>query len=64
MEEKMATDVATLQQQVKALESGSTQQWKRLDEIRDRLPNWVVMTLSGLWFVIGFLVNWLMMCLK
>ena len=56
--------IATLQQQVLSLEKGSTEQWKKLDEVRDRLPNWIVFVMSGGGFVIGFLVNWLVMCIK
>jgi hypothetical protein len=60
----MAEAVATLEQQVRELERDKTEQWKKIDEIRDRLPNWAVMTMSVGGFVIGFLVNWLMSCLK
>lgn len=56
--------IATLQQQVRSLESGHTEQWKKIDEIRDRLPNWVVLVMTGMGFVIGFLVNWLVSCVK
>jgi len=60
----MAQAIATLEQQVRELDRNQTNQWKKIDEIRDRLPNWAVLVLSGGGFVIGFLVNWLVSCLK
>lgn len=60
----MAEAIATLEQQVRELERHKTDQWKKIDEIRDRLPNWAVMVMSMGGFVIGFLVNWLISCVK
>jgi hypothetical protein len=56
--------IAPLEQQVIQLVEDKAEQWRKIDEIRNRLPNWAVMTMSGGGFVIGFLVNWLITCVK
>lgn len=60
----MSDAIVALQTQVMQLERADTEQWTMLDALRDRLPNWVVFLLSGGAGVIGFLVHWLVSCLK
>lgn len=62
--EELMSRVAALEQQVRILESADGEQWKQINDIRDRLPNWSVLLLTVGGGVIGFLLNWLLVCLK
>lgn len=59
-----AIAIAALEQQVKQLELADVDQWRALETLRDRLPNWVVSIMAAGGGVIGFLVHWLVTCLK
>jgi hypothetical protein len=60
----MAEAIAELRQQVRQLESADTEQWTRLDVLRDRLPTWVVWVMTAGGAIIGFLAHWLASCVK
>lgn len=60
----MVEAIAELKQQVKQLEAADTDQWKKLDVLRDRLPNWAVMVMTAGGTLIGFLAHWLASCLR
>jgi len=60
----MAEAIARLEEQVRQLESADAEQWKTLDALRDRLPNWVVWVMTSGGAVIGFLAHWLATCLR
>lgn len=60
----MVEAIAELRQQVRQLESADAEQWKTLDALRDRLPNWVVWVMTAGGAIIGFLAHWLASCLK
>lgn len=60
----MAEAIAELRQQVRQLESADAEQWRALDALRDRLPNWAVLVMTFGGTLIGFLAHWLASCLK
>lgn len=56
--------IAGLNARVKNLEGADADQWKKIDAIRDRLPNWAVVVMSIGGAIIGYLLNWALSCLK
>lgn len=60
----MVESIAELRQQVKQLESADADQWKKLDVLSDRLPNWAVWVMTAGGALIGFLAHWLVSCLR
>lgn len=57
-------DLAVVAERVKILEVGERDQWELLEKVRDRLPNWAVWAMVGGGGLIGFLVNWIINCVK
>lgn len=49
--------LATLEQQVRQLETADAEQWKALEILRDRLPNWAVSVMTAGGTLIGFLAH-------
>lgn len=56
-EHRPCVDVTRHGQQIKQLEKSDGDQWKMINQIRNRLPHWATMMIGVLMGLIGFLIK-------